>query len=1237
MGDGDSTQGSAEPDSDLDRLLRDLAKAPKPDLGLAPVFEIGGTERFRVLRRLGAGGFGVVWLVRDLSMDADVALKTIPPGRPEFVYRLKREFRALADLRHENLVAYYELFAEHEKCFFTMEYVPGCTFLDFVRPGNRLDDERLRTALEQLVRGLQALHAAGKLHRDIKPSNVLVAPSGRLVLLDFNLATEVEETSLGRSAELVGTPAYMSPEHALAEPLSPASDWYSVGVMLYEALTGRLPFKGSWRHLVEEKAGPVDLPSPASLVPGLDRELVDLCMALLSRRSERRPGADGLAAALGRTAARGGKPDGAAPDALVGREQEMKTLRGALRATRSGVGVSVLVEGASGVGKTALVRAFLGWAERSERAVVLRGRCYERERVPYQGIDSLVDDLCRLLNGLSAPEVEALLPRRAAALVQLFPVMVRVPTVAARRPHQAVPAADQQELRRQAFVALRELLARAADRFPLVLHVDDLQWGDLDTAALIQELLRPPDAPGMLLILGYRSEDVARSPCLQVLARAEVGRVSRLWLGPLRAAEAEALARNLLGDRQQHLDVTRLAAESGGNPLFIQELVRYASLGGTGYADLGSLDLETALRNRIDRLSPDARRLLEVVAVAGRPMPEPTVRRAASHSGPPWQAWDALRSAHLVRFVGPQGGQEVEPFHDRIREVVVASLAPGAAAECHRGLAEALEEQGGADPEELARHHGGAGSVARARQLALIAGSQAEQALAFDRASRLLQWALDLDPGDPREQASLRASLAGALANAGRGLAAARVFLQAAEGAEPLVRQQLRRRAADQLFLSGRIDEAVALSTEDLRAAGLAFPKSPLRALALLVLRRVYIRLRGLAFRERSESEIPPARLALIDHLWSVDRGLSMVDIMRGADYGARYMILALRAGEPRRVAQGLALEAGHAASVSPTSKRTRALMQKLDEFAERLRDPKVRGLALLVRGIRAYCACQWREAVTFCDESGRTFSEGCTGAIWEIWTMRSFAATSLFYLGEWADLARRVQAQAAEARGRGNAYGLAVSHLPYGVLAWLAAGDLEGARAATREAISAWSPRGFHLQHFWFLLAETIIDLYQGDAVRARRRLLERWPALARSLLLRIPSVRTPAIYLRGGCALAALDAEGSSRAALLGEARHSLRLLESASLGTSAPLASVLRVALSGREGRLEEARRQLERADAEMRGRQMLAHAAAARWRGTRMLGAPPPDQFLAGQSVADPDALARALLPGFPAPS
>ncbi|MBZ0237484.1 MAG: serine/threonine protein kinase, partial [Deltaproteobacteria bacterium] len=280
-------------------------------------------ERFDVRGKLGSGGNGVVYRVFDRVRGAEVALKTLTASGGRELYRFKREFRSLVDLAHPNLVALHELHTFGDEWLFTMELVDGVTFHEHVRPPARqiahdghdetaprappkgllaalgeLDPVRLRSALFQLCDGLFALHGAGKLHRDIKPSNLLVDRTGRVVILDFGLVTDVEAVHVDRTHEqlAVGTPAYMSPEQVQDRPLSEASDWYAVGVILYEALTARRVFEGRAEDVMRKKTQREAPPVLGGFPDGLE-DLVALCKALLARDPVARPtGAEVLAA-----------------------------------------------------------------------------------------------------------------------------------------------------------------------------------------------------------------------------------------------------------------------------------------------------------------------------------------------------------------------------------------------------------------------------------------------------------------------------------------------------------------------------------------------------------------------------------------------------------------------------------------------------------------------------------------------------------------------------------------------------------------------------------------------------------------------------------------------------------------------------------------------------------------------------------------------------------------------------
>jgi serine/threonine protein kinase len=221
-----------------------------------------GTERFELIRRLGQGGFGIVYEAFDRRRSMLVALKLLREAEGSTLYRFKREFRALTDISHPNLVALDELLTDGTHWFFTMELVRGVRFVEYVRPGGvarpdsdsstrrpcgRLDEARLRDVLPQLADALHTIHNAGIVHCDLKPSNVLVTAEGRVVVLDFGLVSErslvpaSEEASVEWSGDdlvVLGTPAYMAPEQTTPQHVTAAADWYSLGVMLYEALIG---------------------------------------------------------------------------------------------------------------------------------------------------------------------------------------------------------------------------------------------------------------------------------------------------------------------------------------------------------------------------------------------------------------------------------------------------------------------------------------------------------------------------------------------------------------------------------------------------------------------------------------------------------------------------------------------------------------------------------------------------------------------------------------------------------------------------------------------------------------------------------------------------------------------------------------------------------------------------------------------------------------------------------------
>jgi eukaryotic-like serine/threonine-protein kinase len=275
--------------------------------------ELPDTERFEIRRKLGEGGMGVVYEAYDRERQTVVALKTLRNAHATALARFKGEFRALQRLEHPNLVSLGELITAGRLSFFTMELVAGVPFLEYVRAGGICDESRLRACLAQLAPALAALHANSIVHRDVKPSNVLVTDEGRVVLLDLGLALDTRTVTTSADADVVGTVAYMAPEQAQSGKVGPAADWYALGVVLYEALTGALPHGGGTPLEVLLNKMQNAPPPPRARVPDVPRDLDQLCERLLLVDPAERPAEREILERLGIAGRRRASSAAAAP------------------------------------------------------------------------------------------------------------------------------------------------------------------------------------------------------------------------------------------------------------------------------------------------------------------------------------------------------------------------------------------------------------------------------------------------------------------------------------------------------------------------------------------------------------------------------------------------------------------------------------------------------------------------------------------------------------------------------------------------------------------------------------------------------------------------------------------------------------------------------------------------------------------------------------------------------------
>jgi serine/threonine protein kinase/tetratricopeptide (TPR) repeat protein len=1025
----------------------------------------------------------------------------------------------------------------HEGLFGVEWQSPGPAEVPISRhPAPPADYQEVRNLFRQLAEGLGALHQAGKLHRDIKPTNVLVTREGRVVLVDFGLAMDVASGPVQPSGNgkgwLTGTPVYMAPEQIMGKAPSEASDWYSVGVMLHRTLTGLYPFPDTDLSAIMDKTF-LDPTSPASLVPGTPADLADLCLDLLSRDPEDRPTGREILRRLGGPALAAGKPWAHPPaDALpIGRGEALADLAQAFQASRSGRSVMVVAQGRSGMGKSFLVRHFLRQIQREQAgAVVLAGRCFEQESVPYKAMDSLMDALTQHLLGLAKEDLAALLPADTAYLARLFPVLRQVEAIEPGPRPAECP--DPQEFRRRAFAALRQLLAALGAQAPLVLFIDDLQWGDRDSFALLESLLRPPRAPSLLLLVAHRAEDVTVTPEIRAfwkgLSQAAV-EVRELNLEELSEPAARKLAQAMLGPgfRDSEARGAWIARESEGNPYFIAELSQQALWerdfpGGPERARGGPQTLDQFIRSRVAGLDDESRQVLEALALTAHPVDWEILAQACGLDQPRPELLTGLRAAHFVRAMG-QARNLVEIFHDRIREAVAKDIPGPRARETHHRLARSMERSAPTDPQALAFHFQHAGEMAQAATYAELAAEQAAKALAFEQAARYFRMVLDFRPRQLEGRVELLAKLGDALAHAGLGTEAARAYQEAALAADGHEAIRFQCKTAEQLFRCGRFDQGIAILGTVLATLGMRIPSSPWRALVGSLLRRAMIRIRGLGSSLRSESEIPMGKLDRIDICWVGAYGLGPIDHIRGGAFQARQLWLSLRAGEPYRLVRALALESIYVAHRGSRSQAaTRRMLAATLALAEQVGAPGPRSRATIAAGTAALMQGRWKAGMELHEKAEALLRENCTGMDYELHISQHHALVCHWILGNLRVVETRLPACLQAAREKTDLLmttNLMTSVAPY---LHLAQGHPDRAREDIRLAMAHWSSTGFHIQHYNALVARVNIHLYEGEPEPAWELITSHWRPFRNSLLLRVQSMFITMLELRARTALA-------------------------------------------------------------------------------------------------------------------
>jgi tetratricopeptide (TPR) repeat protein len=532
-------------------------------------------SHYRIDEKIGEGGMGVVYKAQDLRLDRSVALKFLPRhliADQRVRDRFFHEARAASALDHPNICVIHEIGeTESGELFIAMTHYSGKTLAKKLERGPLPIPEAMDIAA-QVARGLAKAHERGIIHRDIKPANLMITEEGLVKILDFGVAKLSGATRLTRTGSAVGTVAYMSPEQAARDEATPQSDVWSVGALLYEMLTGQLPFQGGspiavlYSILYGE-------PDPlrgfrGEVTPALDR-IVSRALAkdLGTRYPGMRPLFLDLESLVGETvAATVPRPEtshrlaaegpSAAPMPFltpesrssgetailpfVGRAAELATFRGWLRDAQAGRGRVGFVTGDAGTGKTALVREFCRRASAEDPLlIVATGTCNAHTGAgdsyrPFREILAQVTGdveaqwAAGSVSAEHATRLWSLLPASIAALLETGPDLVGtfLPAEGILDRAQADGSLTSRQLDRLRALAEREslagtlqqrdlfgqyvrLLRRLAGERSLLLVVDDLQWSDAGSVSLLFELSRHLSGVPILLLGMYRSAEVA--------------------------------------------------------------------------------------------------------------------------------------------------------------------------------------------------------------------------------------------------------------------------------------------------------------------------------------------------------------------------------------------------------------------------------------------------------------------------------------------------------------------------------------------------------------------------------------------------------------------------------------------------------------------------------------------------------------------------------------------------------
>lgn len=1180
---------------------------------------------FLLRSELGHGGMSVVYRAFDPSRQADVALKVLNARYHECVSHLKAEFRRLCAVVHPNVVRFFNLCYRGEQWLLTMELVEGQGLLAWLDgSANRIT--AFRALLAQIIEGLFHLHSVGLVHRDIKPSNVIVDAQGQLKILDFGVAAPWTGTLLeAQDARRGGTLHYMAPEALGPGLATPASDWYSVGILTYEALLGVRPFRGSLVEMLAAKRRGLtgdDLQRLESL-PG---DLRDMCCLLLAPDPQQRLDGAQMRRVFGRQFAEAchSASEPAAP--LIGRDEPLQILREALEDVQTGKQFRVVcVSGEAGVGKTSLVESFL--RAEAGRALVVHAKCHERESVPFNAWDGVVDRLAVHLAGESrlgwADERQLL--ANLEILAALFPTLKSSCPIP-----PATTFAEAGAIVARAGAALGRILTWLSRRTCVLVWLDDMQWADDDSRALLAALLASDELP--LLFLGSCRAATPVAPMIQTLQESKWSAALRqISLAPFDLQQTEQYLQSQVAESCSPEWIAEVNRRTGGNPyLLARWLERRPSSDRAAGADVaaGPDGPGGAARSHMDGLSPVESEVLKCVAIAGHPLPVTDLLNACRLETADVAILDGLIDRRLLRAgIGRQ--RQLQMYHDLLGAEVLHSIDAPVRRDLHFRLACTLENR----PDEAdltARHYYESHSPEKARPFAERAAQEAERKFAFSHAANCLEMALRCGSTTPGDERRLRVQRARMLSCAGHGREASDEYLRAAD--DPDARQRLLTvcRAGEELLKIGELGRGLAILDPALEQLGLSRRVSLWSILPSFLWHRLLLRkyrYKELSLRQDSNLQ---AELQ-IEVGGRIGGSLSYYFFLSGAELIGRSAYLAFRYAKPKQLMFAMSQELILAAQQPRANARyIDDLQTRLQKLAAIVDDCYLHEFFKASQALTHFWSGQWPEAQHGLREAFVSMLQ-IPEAGMERTHIALYYGWSSFWHGRYAELREWVRPHVEDATRRHDI--CALSHLQsHGMCSvWVALDLPQEARERIEQVRTLWGVEEFQAQDYLALIAECMIGLYEGEPLRELERIRRAKPKLSRLGILRISLIRLEVLYFEAVACLSLPNLPPSE----IRRAEKIEREIRSLPVRCAAGFAQIIRAALVERAAPAQAADQWRLAAEC-CEERHLAGVAAAAGYQRRRLSaditeGACPAAAFFRQEGIRDTDKFVRMLIP------